>query len=1036
MQIDLPPALIESLRSGKILLFLGSGASANSVRKDGSKPPMGGELADLLSEKFLGGRYNGKNLTYVSALAISETNTFQVQEYIRDIFKSLEPSKNHLQIPTFNWRGIFTTNYDTLIEDAYRQLKEKAAQEISPLISNNDIFDAIVSDRAKMPLFKLHGCITKVRDPHCLLILTTDQYISYRKGRDHLFDQFSTWAREYPILFIGHGLEDTDIREALSRLEELVDRPRSFLISRQKYPEEKRFWEQKKITAIDGTFDDFIETIQKEVPEGFRGILAKLPTDHPIERKFIVQHELSKDTINFLEKDVDYLHSNISTETQSIESFYRGFDLGWFGIEKKLDIERELLETLLWSVILLGEEARSSKADFYVIKAPAGAGKTVLLRRLAWETGITANQISLYLKEASNLRYEALHEIHLATKDRIFLFINNASDLIHEIESVLLRARKDKLPLTIIVTERNNEWNMNCEPLDKLVSGAYDLPYLSRKEIIALLGKLEEHNLLNHLKPLSEEQRIKSLEKRSGRQLLVALHEVTLGKGFEDIIIDEYNEIKPQLAQSLYLTICTLNRYRIPVRAGVISRLYGIIFTDFYKRFLGPLEEVVQTSDDLSYGDFNYRARHPQIAEIVFQRVLANPDDKFAEYAKVLQALNISYSVDYTAFKKLLQAKALLDLFPDHSYITDLFKIADKLEPNSSYVSHQRGVYEMNRDNGSWSKAAEYLQTARRLNGKDNTIVHSLAELANKRADEAKTDLEKEKFRREAEQICASLLRDPFTKRHARNTIVKIGLNRLEDGLERLSLTEPEIDDLIHEIEKHIENGLQEYASDSHLLLLDSRLKNLLNHKVKALAALEKAFDVNKRDQYVAIRLAKAYESTNISASINVLREALEANPGNSNLHYALARFLQTVNFDDYTNLVYHFKRGFTPSDKNYNAQFWFAFYSYVIGDLKGVETAKKIFRFLRDAPIPFEDRMKIRYHLKKNGDVLIFEGKVTKKSINFGFVVRDGIGDEIFIHTKELSPELWKTLNEGNRMSFSMGFNYSGPVALDITIF
>lgn len=1035
MKLDLPPALIDALKSGQIILFLGSGASVSTVNSLGKHPPIGNGLSDLLSENFLGARHNGRNLNYVSALAISETDIFKVQTYIRDIFKDFKPSQSHLQIPSFKWRAIFTTNYDTIIEDAYQEAGKKSVQRISPLISNNDIFDRVVSDPSIVPYFKLHGCITKVRDPASLLILTIEQYITYRKGRDHLFEQFDNWAKEYPIVFIGHGLEDTDIREALLRLDDLVDRPRSYLISRQKSDEEKRFWERSKITAINGTFDDFVETISSEIPAPFRGILADFSTEHPIERKYLNDQKISKRINDFLEKDVDYLHSNIKTENHSIESFYRGFDLGWFSIEKNLDIKRDLLETLLWSVILIGDSARPSKVDFYVIKASAGAGKTVLLRRLAWETGIEANQISLYLKDTGTLKYEVLYEIFINTKERIFLFVNNASEHIKEIEEIILKSRKDNLLLTIIASERNNEWNMNCDSLDKLISQSYDLPYLSKSEILELLRKLEQYDLLNHLKNLTQEERIKSLEKQSGRQLLVALHEVTLGKKFEDIIVDEYNEIKPRLAQYLYLTICTLNRYRIPVRAGLISRMYGIKFTDFHQKFFGPLEEVVQTIDDKTFGDFGYRARHPQIAEIVFLRVLSKSEDRFAEYAKVFQALNISYSVDLLAFKKLLNAKALLDLFTDYTMIGELFKIAMKIEPESSYVFHQRGVYEMNRDNGNFTKSNEYLQRAKKINSKDNTITHSLAELALKRATHATTELEKEKFRREAEKICVGLLKDSFTRRHARNTLVKISLERLQEGLDLHNITDPEIDDLVHEIEKYVETGLQENGQDSRLLFLESQFRGILKNKQRALTALEKAFDANKRDPYVAIRLSKAYEHSDINAALNVIREALEANPGNPNLHFALATMLKKIDSNDHDTLIYHFKRGFSPKDQNYDAQFWYAYYLYVKGDEIGIEESNQIFRFLREAPMPFEARMKIKCYLEENNEPIIFNGRLKNKKILFGYIEREGVGDSIFVHQKDNSKESWQSLNETDRVSFNVGFNFSGPIALNVAL-
>ena len=106
---------------------------------------------------------------------------------------------------------------------------------------------------------------------------------------------------------------------------------------------------------------------------------------------------------------------------------------------------------------------------------------------------------------------------------------------------------------------------------------------LSEAEIQRLLKKLAQHNCLGHLKNLTEKERLDTFRLTAERQLLVALHEATSGKSFEELVFDEYKNIVPAEARILYLDICTLHRLRVPVRAGLISRISGIS----YERFRG-----------------------------------------------------------------------------------------------------------------------------------------------------------------------------------------------------------------------------------------------------------------------------------------------------------------------------------------------------------------------------------------------------------------------------------------------------------------
>jgi hypothetical protein len=135
---------------------------------------------------------------------------------------------------------------------------------------------------------------------------------------------------------------------------------------------------------------------------------------------------------------------------------------------------------------------------------------------------------------------------------------------------------------------------MECEPLHSYVSREYKLPYLKEKEIKDLLDKLEKFQCLGLIKDLAREKQEEAFRNKAGRQILVALYEVTMGKSFEDIVFDEYNNIEPEQARLIYRTICALNRLGVPVRTGIIHRIFGVPFEIFKQKFFSPLENIVQ----------------------------------------------------------------------------------------------------------------------------------------------------------------------------------------------------------------------------------------------------------------------------------------------------------------------------------------------------------------------------------------------------------------------------------------------------------
>ena len=400
--MDIPSYLETQIREGKVVLFLGAGASRDARDTDGHKLPNGRELGEKLSARFLGGNYGTAPLSQVGELSISESSLTEVQEFIRDIFDPFQPTDAHYILSTFRWRGIATTNYDLLVERAYKKTAT-AVQTLVPFIENGDRVDDLLRDPKSVPYLKLHGCITRLSNPQCPLILSTDQYIQYREGRSRLFDQLKDWGCEHPIVFIGHSLQDTDIRTILLELTRLgVTRQRYYFVGPDVDDIQFRFWESTyKVTPIKATFDEFVRVLDERLPKTFRGLSAPAGDDGkslPISERFATTGwTLSAVCKQFLETDVTYVRGITTTDHTAPQQFYRGFSSGWSGIEQNLDVHRRLGDTLLSDHFLAEEADRPDNMEFVLVKAHAGAGKSVLLRRIAWDAAHDYNCLCLYL---------------------------------------------------------------------------------------------------------------------------------------------------------------------------------------------------------------------------------------------------------------------------------------------------------------------------------------------------------------------------------------------------------------------------------------------------------------------------------------------------------------------------------------------------------------------------------------------------------------------------------------------------------------
>ncbi len=301
--------------------------------------------------------------------------------------------------------------------------------------------------------------------------------------------------------------------------------------------------------------------------------------EHEIERKFRVKTKLSRSALQFLTDNVEYVNAISSTEHIRPEDFYRGYSIGFGAIEQGLDVRRKPVDSILTDYILEDPEKLQEELEIVLIKAHAGAGKSVVLKRIAWDSGKDFDRITLFLKPQGIVNVSALRELVSSCGQRVYLFIDNAADRVREIQSIAKNIGAEGKLLTLILAERTNEWNNNGQSVAGYVSDEYEIRYLSMREIEQLLTLLETHKALGTLSTLSRPEQVAALSEKAGRQLLVALYEATFGESFADILVDEFNHVEPFDAQRLYLTVCVLNRLKVPVRAGVIARIHGIPFS-------------------------------------------------------------------------------------------------------------------------------------------------------------------------------------------------------------------------------------------------------------------------------------------------------------------------------------------------------------------------------------------------------------------------------------------------------------------------
>lgn len=1035
--MEISHTILDAIKSGNAVLFLGAGASFGAKYQVGNTYISGEKLKLKLCDKYLGGELKTHSLVKVAECAKHEAGIFSVQEYIKEIFEPAKPAEFHKLISAFRWKGIFTTNYDLIIERAYESNSNRL-QKLVKITHDDDQLQEHLSDINAVPYFKLHGCISDVRNSDVPLILTSEEYAKHKNNRARLFSHLKEMGREFPIIFCGYDISDPNIHQILFDLTDLgISRPKYMIVNPGLTSYEIRMWSGLRMDSFKNTFEEFTNAIDSQIPSHQRALKLSGKKIKGLDSINVTQQHASPDLKAYIENELQLIDQNMIYSGVKVEHFYKGLDDSWGAFEQSLDFERDIIEDVLSEFVVIENETQ--KVRTCLVKGYAGSGKTIALKRLAWEVGKTLNKNSFYLDTSGLIRPELILELYKISNERIYLFVDDILKNTDEVIQLLDLSRKNSIELTLFSATRSNEWNSDGVELDPYINLEYELGALSEREISQLTDKLITNNSLGFLDGKNSKE-IKSFFKLSAeRQLLVALHEVTSGKSFEEIIIDEYRKINSREAQLLYLDICSIHRFGYNVRAGLISRISEIGFHQFQERLFKPLEHVIKVVHDARTRDYAYTSRHELISQIVFEQSLSNPHDKANQILRIVGSLNLDYSSDNDCFQQLLKGRSLAESFTDKGLVYQIYEAAEVDGANVGYLYHQKAVFELNHRGCDIKAAFAAIQRAEKENPENRAVQHTKALVFKQKAKFANSSIEVRNFRAEAKAILEAQLRNSRAS-HPYHALIEIIFDELEDSSKnintKVSIDKRVIESLIQDIDKLLINGLQNFPNDPHLLTLNSRLENYLSGHDSALIILKEAFENNPRNEFLCSRLADFYlKNNNKEEAVRYLELCIDNSPFIKRPHYKLAKLLIKENRSKNHELITtHLKRSFSPGDNNIDPQFDYACQQFIFGDRNEGEKMFAHLKSLRLAP-SFKSKLRT-IELDNNGQPKVYQGTVTNLSSGgFCFIYSTDLNASVFAHKSFFRENEFDDVTNRSLVYFNLGFTLKGPVGSDVTV-
>lgn len=623
--------LTKRITPSNTVLFFGAGSSIPSGA------PTVKKLIDLFSSRF-NLSSEGYSLSEIASLVEQKRSRRELIETLRVPFKNLRATGSLLNIPLYDWKNIYTTNYDDLLEQSYRS-KERP---LSVTSSNFDFTVQKIPEATK--LFKLHGTIEKdeIDGIHSRIIISENDYDLTSEYREHLYESLKHDLAGSDLVIIGYSLADPHIKDLITKTLDINSKSHSpatiYLLLYTQDEDRAILHERRGIKVAFGGLDDFFIELMKntEVSTSYAA------TGDPLDYSHILRP---------ITKDVSH---EIKSSTKDASSMFNGWPASYADIIANLTFRRSLCPAIL-------AEFDKHKLTSFIILGASGTGKTTLAKQLMHQ--FTLKKLHTWEHKTDHtLLHKEWFEIakSLKTKnEQGILLIDDAHNHMFEVNALVdLLASDNNLSLKLILVSARNQWNPRVKTPNLFKFGKqYVLKGLDSSEIEELLTLVDTNPDLkplveNSFSGFSRAERKRRLTVRCESDTFVCLKNIFASEKFDDIVLREFASL-PDDYREVYRLVSAMESSGVNVHRQLVIRLLGIPaqnITASLANLVDIIHEYVISEKDGIYG---WKGRHPVITDIIAQYKMTDPKEYYQLFERVIDNIVPTYDIEIRTIRQL-----------------------------------------------------------------------------------------------------------------------------------------------------------------------------------------------------------------------------------------------------------------------------------------------------------------------------------------------------------------------------------------------
>lgn len=697
MTIDLA-RLASDLVPERTVLFFGAGACLASHAPS---------VQNLIT--FFEGKFHipcdGYSLREYTSILESKIGRKILIESLRLLFKNLRPTGSLLNIPLYDWKSIYTTNYDTLIEQCYLQKKI----DLTVFESN---FDFTIHNQVNaVKLFKLHGSIDKdVADGHAARIILTDSdYDHTQTFREGLYDRFKSDLYGANLVIIGHSLADEDIKSIANRAAEIASKSdgvsKITLLMYQHDDNRAELWEKRGFQVSFGGLDEFFSMMAKKLPQTSLVYEdAQQPLDHAPRLRPIT---------------IDVSHA--ANGQKNISNMFNGWPASYADIEANLTLNRTISSEI--SDFLVNQNNICA-----AILGASGLGKTT-----------SARQVLLQMQKKGFFCWEHKGDFEFPSDEWIkiarsinkygsqgILFIDEAHSHLHGINRLFDTLASERIfDLKILLVSTKNHWNPRIKSSAFFKFGKeFSIGKLRNIEIDLLLNLIDSNPDINALvgetfSGFSRYEKRRRLIERCESETFVCLKNIFSSEKFDDILLREYALLDAQ-HQDIYRIVAAMESSGIRVHRQLVIRLLGIPAASISAALNNLTDIITEYAINEKEGIYGWKGRHSVIVNIITQYKYYDIDSIIELFDKVIDSISPTFDIEVRSIRELCNIETGLQKIGNKEIQNRLLRKMMSIAPAERVPRHRliRNLLEM----GEFEKSDSEIRIFEKDFGRDAPV--------------------------------------------------------------------------------------------------------------------------------------------------------------------------------------------------------------------------------------------------------------------------------------------------------------------------